>query len=71
MWAVQQLSERFVVERGVKKGSVLSPALVLLVMDPLLKPLQTSGLGLSVNRYYTAGFPHADDIRTLKSLCSG
>ena len=52
MWAVQQLSERFVVERGVKKESVLSPALVLLVMDPLLKPLQTFGLGLSVNRYY-------------------
>ena len=34
-------------------------------MDPLLKQLQTSGLGLSVNRYYAGGFLHANDIRTL------
>ena len=45
--------------------SGLSPALFLLVMDPLLKQLQTSGLGLSVNRYYAGGFLHANDIRTL------
>ena len=59
------LSQSFHVKRGVKQGSVLSPALFLQVMDPLLKQLQTSGLGLSVNRYYAGGFLHADDIRTL------
>ena len=49
------LSQSFLVERGVKQGSVLPPALFLLVMDLLLHQLQASGLGLSVNRLY-AGF---------------
>ena len=44
------LFESFVVGRGVKQGSILSPTLFLMVMDPLLKALETSGLGLSVNK---------------------
>ena len=55
------LSNSFTVERGVKQGSILSPTLFLLVMDPLLKQLELSGLGLSVN-FYAGGFLHADDI---------
>ena len=43
-----KLSQKFFVERGVKQGSVLSPALFLLVMDSLLRKLQSSDLGLSV-----------------------
>ena len=58
-------SEGFEVERGVKKGSVLSPVLFVIVMDPLLKLLEESSLGLSVNEFYAGGFLHADDIRTL------
>ena len=41
------------------------PALFLLVVDRLLRRLQASGLGLTVNRFYAGGFLHADDIRTL------
>ena len=46
---------KFQVARGVKQGS---PALFLLVMDPLLKQLQTSDLGLTANRFYAGGFLH-------------
>ena len=34
-------------------------------MDPLLKQLEASGLGLSVNNFYAGEFPHVDDISTL------
>ena len=61
------LSEPYPVQRGVKQGPVLSPALFLLVMDPLLKVLEQSGLGLSVSNFYAGGYLHADDIRTLAS----
>ena len=51
-----RLSERFQVSRG---GSVLSPALFLLVIGPLLR---ATGIGLSLNGYYAGGFFHADDF---------
>ena len=59
------LSEPYTIQGGVKQGSFLPPALFLLVMDPLLRVLEQSGLGLSVNSFYTGGFLHADDIRIL------
>lgn len=48
----------------IKQGSILSPALFLLIVDPLLKALEWSGLGLSVNHFCAGGFLHADNIRT-------
>ena len=59
------LSSDFIVQRGVRLGSVLSPTLFLLVMNPLLIKLQASGLGPSINNFYAGGFLYADDIRTL------
>ena len=46
-------------------GAVLSPALFLLVMDPLLRQLQASGMGLLINKFYAEGFLHSDIVRTL------
>ena len=46
-----KLSRHLPIGRGVRQGSVLSPALFLLVMDPLLRQLQASGLGLTINKY--------------------
>ena len=66
----QHLSSPFPLARGVRQGSILSPALFLLVMDPLLRQLQSLSMGASVNNMYAGGFLHADDIRTLASTSS-
>ena len=60
----------FPIERGVRQGSILSPILFSIVMDPLLKKLESSGLGLSINNLYGGAYLHADDIRTLSTSVS-
>ena len=60
-------SSPITLERGVLQGSVLSPILFLLVMDPLLHYLQGRGLGPSVGTTYAGTFVHADDIHTVSS----
>ena len=60
-----QSSSPFTLQRGERQGSILSPSLFLLVMDPLLKQLQSASLGLSIHNTYAGGYLHADDIRTL------
>ena len=60
-------SESFPIERGVRQGSILSPTLFNIVMDPLLTSLESSSLGLCVNGLYGGAYLHADDIRTLST----
>ena len=62
-----QLSSVFTLERGVLQGSVLSPVLFLMIMDPLLKNLEYSALGPFIGDTYAGTFAHADDIRTVTS----
>ena len=61
------LSSEFTLQCGVQQGSVSSPILFLIVMDPLLRELEANHLGLSVAGVYCGAFAHADDIRTLTS----
>ena len=53
---------RFLGDQGCSSGFSV---LFLLVMDPLLRKLESSGLGLSVNGLFAGAFLHADDIRTM------
>ena len=58
------ISNPYLISRGVKQGSVLSPILFLIVIDPLLKTLRDNNAGLSVYGTYIGGAAHADDLRT-------
>ena len=61
------LSTMFTLERGVLQGSVLSPVLFSLIMDPLLQSIQSKGLGPFIGNTFAGAFIHADDIRTISS----
>ena len=63
----RMLSEPFMLERGVLQGSVLSPTLFFLIIDPLLKVLESNCLGPELNGHYFGAFAHCDDIRTICS----
>ena len=66
----KHVSSSFALGRGVWQGSILSPALFLLVMDPLLRQLQSLSIGATINNMYAGAFLHADDICTLASNLS-
>ena len=61
------LSSELTLERGVLQGSVLSPVLFLLAVDPLLRELECSHPGPSISGTYAGAFAHADDICTVTS----
>ena len=63
-------SEGYSIVRGVCQGSVLSPILFLLGMDPILLKLKNRSCGPSVCSLYPGAFSHVDDIRTLSTNIS-
>ena len=58
-------SEPYTMERGVLQGSVLSPTLFILVLDPLQQHLEKNQLGPCMSGLYVGAFAHADDIRMM------
>ena len=58
------LSDHLPIRRGIRQGSVMSPSLFNLVMDPLLAGLKSEDLGLSIQGLFLGAFAHANDIRT-------
>ena len=61
------VSSQFYIQWGVCQGSVLSPVLFLLVIDPILLELQSRSNGLNINGLFLGALSHADDIRTLST----
>ena len=55
-------SDSFLVNRGVKQGSVLSPTLFIAVMDSLLSFLESSGQRLNLVGLHVGSSAHSDDI---------
>ena len=67
----EQLSNPFILHRGVRQGSVLFPMLFLLFMDSLLTELQNEDAGVSMNGIYAGSLGHADDLRSVTPTLLG
>ena len=59
------LSREFVIECGVRQGSVLSPCLFLLLIDNLLQQLKVANAGVNLEGINMGSLAHADDLRSL------
>ena len=61
------LSPSFTLQRGIRHGSVISPILFLLVIDPLLQQMESIKLGPNFAGRFLGASTHADDIRMVTS----
>ena len=65
-----KLSSSFLVNRGVKQGSVLSPSLFLIVMNSLLQRMRDLNCGGSIHGTFIGTAVHADDVRSIAPIQS-
>ena len=54
------LTQEFVIERGIRQGSVLSPTLFRLIIESLLRKLKDANQG-----DFVGSLAHADDLHRL------
>ena len=54
------LSKPINISRGIRQGSVLSPTIFNLVIDPLLSTLKQRNVGVSINGLHLGAFANAD-----------
>ena len=59
------VSDPFVVGRGVKQGSVLSPSLFLIIIIVMIGHLRDKNYGTSLQGFFLGAAVHADDVRTV------
>ena len=59
------VSAPFLISRGVKQGSVLSPTLFLVIMNSLLQRMRSLNSGGSLHGFFAGSAVHADDLRSI------
>jgi hypothetical protein len=69
-WA-NNLSETFSVYNGVKQGGVLSPILISVYMDELIKRLEQCSAGCQIGHKFVGCLAYADDLTLLSPSITG
>ena len=62
-----QLSEKFSIQQGVRQGSILSPHLYKMYVNPLLEELKRSAIGAHIGTIYVGTLAVADDFLFLSN----
>ena len=55
-------SDRFPISNGTRQGSIASPSLWSVYLDPLLKALRSAGVGCHVGGVFLGVMAYADDL---------